>query len=157
MIFIRSRLVLAGMAAVGIALSGCAGLSPGRSREERESRLNVFPDNYKNEVLAAMRSYVTDPTNIRDAYITDPSIKQVGTRNRYAVCIRYNAKDGDGRYTGSKDIMAIFVNGRFDQFMDVVNQNALPGADLSEQVNSLKQLCGQADYRRFPELEVLKR
>jgi hypothetical protein len=141
------------VAITGIALAGC---SSGHSREEREARINVYPDNYRADVTAALHTYVSDPTNIRDAYITEPAIKQIGAQNRYAACVRFNAKNSDGRYVGSKDVLAIFISGRFDQFVDpalaaTANQNQL------SQANPVKELCGQADYKRFPELEAMKR
>lgn len=117
--------------------------------------MNVYPGNYKSDLLAALHSYVADPTNIRDAYVTDPAIKPVGQRKRYVVCVRFNAKNSDGRYVGSKDVLAIFLAGRFDQFLDQTNQNNQ--ADSSNQANPVKEECGQADYKRFPELEVLTR
>jgi hypothetical protein len=63
-----------------------------------------------------------------------------GKRERYAVCVRYNAKDRDGRYTGLKQGMAIYFRGRFDGFTDEPH-----GA------------CDQAEYKPFPELEKLHR
>jgi hypothetical protein len=138
--------------AIAVALAGCGS---GRSREEREVRINVYPDNYRADLLAALHTYVADPTNIRDAYVSDPAIKPVGAQNRYVACVRYNAKNGDGRYTGSKDVIAIFITGRFDQFVDPTMQ--LGAANQSSQANPVKDLCGQAEYKRFPELEAMMR
>ncbi len=149
------RPISAGLAATGLALAlgGCAGLGSGASHEERDSRVNVYPSNYKGDLLAALHSYVADPTNIRDAYMTDPAIKSVGQRKRYVVCVRFNAKNGDGRYVGSKDVLAIFLAGRFDQFLDQTNQNN----QSDSSTNPVKEECGQGDYKRFPELEALTR
>jgi hypothetical protein len=61
-------------------------------------------------------------------------------RERYVVCVRYNAKDRDGRYTGVKQGMAVYFRGRFDGFSDEPH-----GA------------CDQAEYKPFPELERLGR
>ena len=121
-------------------------------RAVREARLNVYPDHYKADLAAAVHSYAADPTNIRDAYVTDPTVRKIGEQNRYAACVRFNAKNSDGRYTGSRDMMAIFVAGRFDQFVDP----SIPGSQ-SAVVTQVKEQCGQADYSRFPELEALKR
>jgi hypothetical protein len=131
------------------ALAGCGS---GQSREEREARINVYPDNYRTDLLGALHAYVGDPTNIRDAYVSEPAVKPIGPQNRYAACVRFNAKNSDGRYTGSKDVLAIFVSGRFDQFVDVSPQSA-----AANQANPLRELCAQADYKRFPELEAMKR
>jgi hypothetical protein len=63
-----------------------------------------------------------------------------GKRERYVVCVRYNAKDRDGRYTGVKQGIAIFAGGRFDGF------NEQP-----------KGACDLAEFKPFPELEKLSR
>jgi len=136
--------------ALAVALAGCGS---SRSREEREARINVYPDNYRADLQAALHAYVNDPTNIRDAYLSDPAVKPLGTQNRYVACLRYNAKNSDGRYTGSKDVLAIFVSGRFDQFVELQPNPA----NQSSQATAMKELCAQADYKRFPELEAMTR
>jgi len=68
--------------------------------------------------------------------------------------VRFNARNSDGRYTGSKDVLAIFVAGRLDQFIDASTQ--LGPANQASQVTFVKELCDQADYKRFPELEAMK-
>jgi hypothetical protein len=148
-----ARVVLA-IAAVAILLAGCTG--SGARREEREARINLVPENYKTDILAALHAYVADPTNIRDAYISDPAIKPVaGGQNRYVVCVRFNAKNSDGRYTGSRDIIAVFAAGRFDQFLDQTLLANQPNQSGSATI--IKDTCAQADYKRFPELETLAR
>jgi hypothetical protein len=59
---------------------------------------------------------------------------------RYTVCVRYNAKNLDGRYAGVKQGMAVYTRGRFDRF------------ELQPH-----GLCDQAEYKPFPELEALGR
>jgi hypothetical protein len=132
-------------------LAGCAGLGS-RRNEEREARINVFPDNYKTDLVAGLRAYLNDPTGIRDAYLSEPVIRQIGSQNRYTACVRFNAKNGDGRYVGSRDLMAIFNAGRFDQFVDQT-----PQAAQSSTAIQAKEACAQAEYKRFPELEALAR
>src|ERR1700730_5547340 len=132
-----------------LALAACAS---GPSREEREARVNVFPDHYKTDLAAAVRTYVADPTKIRDAYVSDPGIRTIGPQNRYAACVRFNAKNSDGRYMGSRDLMAIFVAGRFDQFIDPPSQ-----PNPSSLAVEVAEQCKQVEYRRFPELEALVR
>lgn len=132
-----------------LALAACAS---GPSLEAREARVNVFPDHYKADLAAAVRPYVADPTKIRDAYVSDPGIRAIGPQNRYAACVRFNAKNSDGRYMGSRDLMAIFVAGRFDQFVDLSSQPT-PSSLAVE----MAEQCKQAEYQRFPELEALRR
>jgi hypothetical protein len=154
MVGYRPALVVLAIAAVAILLADCAG--SGSRREEREARINLVPENYKTDILAALHAYVADPTNIRDAYISEPAVKPVaGGQNRYVACVRFNAKNSDGRYTGSRDIVAIFAAGRFDQFLDQTLLANQPNQSGSATI--VKDTCGQADYKRFPELETLAR
>ena len=153
MIWVRRRPIGVVLAVtVAVALAGCAS---GRSREEREAFINIYPDKYRTDLLAALHTYVSDPTHIRDAYVSDPAIRPIGAQNRYAACVRFNAKNSDGRYTGSRDVLAIFVAGRFDQFLDPSMQ--LGTAGQSSQAIAVKELCGQAEYKRFPEAEAMNR
>jgi hypothetical protein len=154
MILIRRRPIGALAAVVlAVALAGC---SSGRSREEREARINIFPENYKADLLAALHAYLSDPTRVRDAYLSEPALRPSGQQHRYTACVRFNAKNSDGRYVGSKDLLAVFVAGRFDQFIDPSLQQ--PGAgNQSTQANVIKEMCAQAEYQRFPELEAMTR
>jgi hypothetical protein len=127
--------------AAAAALAGCGTDS---AREMREERASVFPGNYRAELVAFMRTYLNDPTNVRDAYIAEPTMKPFGSRNQYVVCVRYNAKNTDGRYMGSKDGMALFDGGRFDHMIDQFNARVI-------------NQCADADYKPFPELQALKR
>jgi len=149
MISLRRLPAVLAAAALAAALCGCG---TSRSNEEREARLNVYPDKYKSDLLAAMHAYAADPTNIRDAYVSDPAMRPVGSQNRYAACLRFNAKDSSGRYTGSRDVMGVFIAGRFDQFIDQSTVASQPSLETT-----LKEQCGPAEYKRFPELEALSR
>jgi len=148
---ISFRRLPAVLAAAALA-AGLCGCGTSASREEREARLNSYPDRYKSDLLAAMHAYAADPTNIRDAYVTDPALRPVGSQNRYAVCLRFNAKDSSGRYTGSRDIMGVFIAGRFDQFIDQSRVASQPSLE-----KTLREQCGLAEYKPFPELEALSR
>jgi hypothetical protein len=149
MILVRPILASLAAALMELALAACGS---GGLREEREARINVYPDHYKTDLAAAVHTYVADPTRIRDAYVSDPGIRPIGPQNRYAACVRFNAKNSDGRYTGSRDLMAIFVAGRFDQFIDPPSQ-----PNPSSLAVEVAEQCKQVEYRRFPELEALVR
>ena len=137
---------------VAVPLAGCGSV---RSREEREARVNIYPDNYRADLLAALHTYVSDPKGIRDAYLSDPTISQIGRQKRYAACVRFNARNSDGRYVGTRDVLAVFSAGRFDQFIDESTQ---PGpANQAEPATFVKELCGAAEYKRFQELEAMTR
>jgi hypothetical protein len=125
--------------AVG-CLTACSERPRGLFDEARETRANAYPENYKSDLLGLLRAYLNDPTGIRDAYIADPMMRSVGGRDRYVVCVRFNIKGTAGRSAGLKEGVAIFRNGRPDQFTEVA-----------------KEQCSQAEYKPFPELEKLTR
>ena len=138
---------------IGLAVP-LAGCGSGRSREEREARINIYPDHYRADILAALHTYVSDPIGIRDAYVSDPTVSPIGRQNRYAACVRFNARNSDGRYVGTRDVLAVFAAGRFDQFIDA----STPLGPANEaNPTFVKELCGTAEYRRFPELEAMTR
>src|SRR5690242_5164501 len=74
------------------ALMGCASYStepsPEQQRAAWETR-NIYPQNYKSEILAYMRNYLNDPKNVRDAQVAEPQLKPMGLGNRYVGCLRY--------------------------------------------------------------------
>jgi hypothetical protein len=126
-----------------LLLSACAsgGLSSATG-SGAESGTHAYPDNYKPEILAAMHAYLNDPSGIRDASISEPMLKEVGhgTGTRYVVCLRFNGKRDNGNYAGIKQIEAVFLAGRFEDFIDAP-----------------REPCLTASYAAFPELEQLKR
>jgi hypothetical protein len=138
------RSILSGVVLpLAVVLAGCAYTERNELRAERDERANVFPQDYKSDLLAYLRVYLNDPTHVQDAYIAEPAIRNVGFGSRYVVCVRYNAKNLDGRYTGSKEGIAVYAGGRLEQF--------------TSQVKEIKEVCAQADYKPFPELEKLTR
>lgn len=126
-----------------LLLSACAsgGLGSATGSGSNEA-IHTFPDNYKPEILAAMHAYLNDPSGIRDASISEPMLKEVGhgTGTRYVVCLRFNGKRDNGNYAGMKQIEAVFLAGRFEDFVDAP-----------------REPCQAATYAAFPELEQLKR
>lgn len=150
-------------------LAGCVSGRSRELREEREARINVYPDNYRADILAGLHSYLSDPTHIRDAYVSEPSLKPIGRQSRYAACVRFDARNSDGRYVGSKDVLAVFASGRFDQFIDEstqlgpanqANATSILKELFENQANPtaiLKELCGAVEYKHFAELEAMKR
>jgi hypothetical protein len=101
---------------------------------------NPLPQDYKTEILAYLRTYLNDPTGVRDAFIAAPAVKTIAGKTRYVVCVSYNAKTNTGQYGGSKDRMAVFYVGRFNQFLE----------------NGREQ-CAADKFVPFPELEHLTR
>jgi hypothetical protein len=83
---------------------------------------------------------LNDPSNIRDAFISEPSVRTLGTESRYIVCLRYEARRSSGEYAPSRERVAIYYGGRFDRFLE-----------------SAREQCAGATYQPFPELERLSR
>ena len=141
----RAVILAAGLLGA-IALAGCASDDVGPSAAELKARWdaqNVYPQDYKNDLLAYLRSYLNDPTHVRSAAVTMPVAKAVGGGERYVVCLRYNARDRDGKYIGVKEGAAVYVSAKLDRYIDAKNE--------------VHQLCKDAVYAPFPELEKLAR
>jgi hypothetical protein len=139
--------IAGGMLGLMIVLCGCAhGHHSSDATGGEDDEANVYPGNYKPDILAAMHAYLNDPTGIRDAGISAPALKPVGGVKRYVVCLRFNAKTrfdakrNSTDYAGMKEAAAVFVAGRFDRFAE-----------------SGHETCADATYTPFPELERLPR
>jgi hypothetical protein len=138
-----------------IAAAGCAdGYQIEVQRKTLEAQ-NVPPQHYKPDLLAFLRTYLNNPENVRNAAISEPQRLNVVDTERYGACLRYNAKDGSGRYTGLRDHLAIFVSGKFDRLLEL--GRAETGAAGSERLRPLRDYCATAAYQPFPELEQLRR
>src|SRR5262245_35002275 len=131
---IRSVGQLCLASAFAMSLLACSSAS----KHEPEEHPNVFPSDYKNQILNTMTSSLDDPTNVRSAYISEPALRAAGREQRYMVCVRSDSRDAARQYTGIKDRVAIFYGGHLTQLIDAT-----------------KEQCGNAAYKPFPELENL--
>lgn len=132
------------IAAALLLLAGCStdvGPSAAELKAQWDAQ-NVPPQRYKDDLIAFLRTYLNDPSHIRDAQVSPPVLETVGPGPRYVACVRYNARNSDGKYTGSKVGAAIYVSGKLDRFLD--------GPPTHE-------LCKDAVYAPFPELQKLQR
>ena len=120
------------LSAFAVTLAACT------SDPYKAAEPNIVPTNYKQEILDTMASALVDPTNVRDAYITELALTPVNKDQRYTVCVRYNARDESRQYMGSKDRIGYFYGGHLNQLVE---------AD--------KDQCAKAAYKPFPELEKL--
>ena len=59
---------------------------------------------------------------------------------RYVACVRYNARESDGRFRGVQEQAVLFVDGRLDRVLEEIDDT-----------------CAGAAYAPFPELEKLTR
>jgi hypothetical protein len=121
-------LLLAGL--LVLALADCS------RREEPKIDANLFPTDYKAEIVKFMPKIVDDPQGIRNAAITDPAPMDESAGGRYFVCVRFTPKRSATEYGNPEERIAIFFGGKLNQFI------AAP-----------REKCGNAAYRPFPELE----
>jgi hypothetical protein len=128
-----------------LLLAGCAtseGLTPADLKARWDAQ-NLAPRDYKGDLIAFLRTYLNDPTGVRGAAVAPPVLKTVGYGERYVACVRYNARDSDGKYRGMKEGAAVYVSGKLDRFVDTPRES--------------KDICREAAYAPFPELEKLTR
>jgi hypothetical protein len=121
-----------------LALAGCGSMTDSFTfleRPEKPVRRDLFPKDFKTEILRTVPSVVADQRGIRDAYYSDPALDP--SANTYASCVRFNARDAGGQYVGVKDYVAYYYDGELNQFVAAGDQ------------------CKAASYKPFPELERL--
>jgi hypothetical protein len=122
------------LSVLAVGLTGCSG----SGSKQPEENPNVFPADYKNEILLTMTSTLDDPINVRGAFISEPALRQAGKEERYVVCVRSDSRNANKQYTGSMDRIGYFYAGHLNQLIDAT-----------------KEQCGNAAYKPFPELEKL--
>lgn len=123
-----------------LGLAACAGPSGNVSFVESAGGAQPFPTNYRTDLLAFMRTYLNNPVGVRGALIAEPVQRTVGGNMRYIACVRYSAKDFNGRYTPEQERGVAFVDGRLERVVD----------------NSA-ELCAGANYQPFPDMEKMTR
>lgn len=131
--------------ALSSSLGGCA-TEVGPSTAELKARWeaeNTYPEAYKRDLLAFLRTYLNDPEHVRAAAVSKPQRKRVGPGERYVACVRYQARTAEGKYSPPKQGAATYVSGKLDRFFD----NAV----------EMRELCNDAVLEPFPELEKLRR
>jgi len=126
-----------------IMLAACAGSDEGRSitfTDDRGVANQPYPRNYRSEILAFMKTYLSNPAGVHDALMADPVQRTVGGRLRYVICLRFTPRESDGSYREQRERAVLFVDGRLDRVVE----------DASEP-------CAGAVYASFPELEKISR
>lgn len=135
-------------AGLALLLGACASSPREPSQADLKAQWearNVPPVNAKGDIIAFMRTYLNDPTGVRSAGIAAPLRRKLPGEpaERVLVCVRYDARNSVGKYAGVKTGAAVFTAGRFEVFYD--NPREAP------------ELCKEAAYEPFPELQTLKR
>jgi hypothetical protein len=128
---------------IAASLGGCFG--GGRSggmtyTDDRGVGNQPFPSNYRSELLAFFRTYLTNPVGVRDAAMAEPAQRNVGGRLRYVSCLRYTARDSSGRIGQPQERAVVHVDARLDRVLE-----------------ESEETCAGAVYAPFPELEKMSR
>jgi hypothetical protein len=126
-----------------VALAACLGNEDSRSISytgDRGVSNQPYPDNYRAEVLAFMKTYLNDARGVRDAAMAEPVQRTVGGRLRYVTCLRFTPRESDGSYRELRERAVLYVDGRLDR----ATENA-------------SDVCAGAVYAPFPELAKLTR
>ena len=131
------------MVLLPMALSACAASDDGKPitfTDDRGVSNQPFPNNFRTEVLAFLKTYLNNPVGVRDAVMAEPVQRVVGGRLRYVVCLRFSAREPDGGYREPRERALLFVDGRFDRI-----------------VENASEPCAGAAYAPFAELEKMTR
>lgn len=126
-----------------IALAACAGNDDARSisyTNDRGVANQPYPNNYRAELLAFMKTYLNNPVGVHDAAMAEPVQRTVGGRLRYVSCLRFTPRESDGSYHELRERAVLYVDGRLDHM-----------------VENATETCAGAVYASFPELEKLTR
>ena len=126
-----------------VVLAACAGSDEGSKSitytDDRGVANQPYPANHRAEILAFMKTWLNNPTGVRDASMAEPVQRTVGGRLRYVSCLRYTARDSGGAYRESRGAV-LYVDGRLDRIIENAGEP-----------------CAGAAYAPFPELEKLTR
>ncbi|MFX7567136.1 hypothetical protein ABTJ77_19500, partial [Acinetobacter baumannii] len=65
-----------------------------------------------------MRTYLNNPVGVREAMMAEPVQRTIGGRLRYVSCLRYAARESDGRYREPRERAVVYVDARLDRVME---------------------------------------
>jgi hypothetical protein len=128
----RRAVTWVGLAVAAAVVAACT------SNTKDEQDPNIVPAYYKQELIDTLLRSFPYPARVRGAFVSEPALTPVGQDRRYAVCVRYDARDTETHYAGSKDKIGYFYGGHLNQLVDATPQQ-----------------CGNAAYKPFLELEKL--
>jgi hypothetical protein len=125
------RLMLGSLTIAAMALGACSSSPSGPGPDP-----NIFPAQYRDEIMTTLTASLGDPSGIRQAGITEPMLRQAGREQRYVVCMRFDSRDINRQYTGVQERIAYFYAGHLNQL-----------------VKATADQCTGAPYKPWPELE----
>jgi hypothetical protein len=134
---------LAAMLAMSVVLAACASGDESKSisfTDDRGVSNQPYPNNYRGEILAFMRTYLNNPVGVHDAYLGEPVQRTIGGRLRYVACLRFAPRNSDGSYGQPRERAIVFVDGRLDRIIENAGEP-----------------CAGATYAAFPDLEKMTR
>jgi hypothetical protein len=139
---LRKSINRAAIVLLPLWLAACGGGNVGgiSFTDDQGTANQPFPTNYKADLLAFLRTYLNNPVGVRDASMAQPVQRTVGGRLRYVSCVRFTAKDMDGKYLAPKEIAVSYVDMRLDR---VVEDSAAA--------------CAGATYASYPEMQTMAR
>jgi len=108
------------------ALAGCSG-----SGKDQAVDPNVFPANYRTQLVGFLRQSLTNRSDFRGAMISEPALKSVGPTEHYVVCVQFNPR------SLIKTKAAVYLSGQMTQFIDATAEQ-----------------CANAAYQPFKELDA---
>ena len=77
-----------------------------------------FPNNYRAELLAFMRTYLNNPVGVHDAVMAEPVQRDVNGKMRFVSCLRVAPRESDGSYREAQERAILYVNGRLDRIIE---------------------------------------
>lgn len=119
----------AGIGTAMLALAGCSSFGFGQADKPVEP--NVFPADYKADLMAFLQNNPFGLVGTREAALSPPELKAFGNENRYVACLRVAGADW------RKEKMVVYFGGAINQFVDAGAQ------------------CNGAAYQPYPELPAL--
>jgi len=140
---LRKSAKIAAILLLPIALAACAGSDDGKSityTDDRGVSNQPYPNNYRAEVLAFMKTYLNNPVGVHDAAMAEPVQRVIGGRLRYITCLRYSPRESDGNYREPRERAILYVDGRLDRL-----------------VENAAEPCAGAVFAPFPELQTMTR
>jgi hypothetical protein len=126
-----------------ILLAACASSDESKPitfTDDRGVSDQPFPQNYRAEILAFMKTYLNNPAGVHDAAMAEPVQRTLGGRLRYVSCLRFAPRESDGSYRPPRERAVVYVDGRLDRV-----------------VENASEPCAGAIYAPFPELEKMTR